>query len=142
MSDRANYVGAPQVFYLNQACRTINDSFDGFGCFLVGSSLVKRDWRDVDVRFIMDDGEFDLMFPNSAGKAEGSWVYDAKWSLLCAALAEWLSKVSGLPVDFQFQRQTQANEKYPSREHSRSAIGLVFATAPTEPPAQGEFAQE
>lgn len=41
------------------------------------------------------------------------------------AISHYLSAVTGLPIDFQLQRQTQANERYPRLEdHRRSAIGL------------------
>src|SRR5208282_4496459 len=52
---KANYIGSPQVFALEQACRSINEAFDGYGCYLVGSCIERPDWRDVDVRFIMPD---------------------------------------------------------------------------------------
>jgi hypothetical protein len=52
---RSHYVGAPAIFHLSNACVLINESFGDFGCYLVGSALERRDYRDVDVRFIMDD---------------------------------------------------------------------------------------
>ena len=63
--ERANYVAAPAYFNLNQACVVVNralNPFGGFGCYLVGSSLYRKDHRDVDVRFLMSDEGYDRMF--------------------------------------------------------------------------------
>lgn len=102
---RANYIGAPEFFDLNAACQVITQAY---GCclYLVGSSLEKRDFRDVDLRLILDDAAFDAMFPGIGS----NWSLDARWSLMCSAISLWLAKRSGLKIDFQIQRQTQANE--------------------------------
>lgn len=116
---KACYVGAPAIFALELACTPINEAFDGFGCYLVGSALERRDWRDVDVRFIMQDEAFNKLFPN-AGQ---HWEHDVRWLLLTTSISGWLSKVTGLPVDFQFQPQTRANERHKGRRH---ALGIVI----------------
>ena len=116
---KANYIGSPQVFALEQACRSINEAFDGYGCYLVGSCIERPDWRDVDVRFIMPDDRFAVLFP----KAGQCWEQDARWLLLTVAISERLSKVTGLPIDFQIQPQTHANERHKGPRHS---IGLVI----------------
>src|SRR5688572_23291882 len=125
---RANWLPAPHFFNLNHACTIINKAFDGFGCYLVGSSRERRDFRDVDVRFIMSDEAYDREFRN--GDAT-SWL-DAKWSLICQAISLWLTQQSGLPIDFQIQRQTQANELHPGPGR-RSALG-IFLDYPGERP--------
>lgn len=117
---KASYVGAPAVFALEQACRDINDAFGGYGCYLVGSALERADWRDVDVRFIMKDEDFAVLFPN-AGQC---WEQDPRWLLLTVSISERLSKITGLPIDFQIQPQTHANEKH---KGIRSALGLRIA---------------
>jgi hypothetical protein len=48
---------------------------------------------------------------------------DARWLVLNVSISERLSKVTGLPVDFQIQPQTHANAKHDKPRHS---IGLVF----------------
>lgn len=121
--DRANYIGAPEFFHLNVLCRILSESF-GVSNYLVGSSLKKRDWRDVDVRCILSDKEFDTLFPEA--KNCNHYLGDARWSLICASISEWLSKRSGLPIDFQIQRQTEANEKYPCPENPRCALGVFI----------------
>lgn len=123
MSDRRAHYLPPMSFYaLDRACVTINDSLPGFGCYLVGSSLERRDYRDVDVRFIMGDEDYDKLFGRE----------DAFWSLLCISISTWLSKESGLPVDFQIQRQTQANAKH---NGFRNALGIVKGYYPGELPS-------
>lgn len=119
---RANYIGAPEFFELNQACRTITEAY---GCcvYLVGSALERRDFRDVDVRCILDDAVFDREFPGHAD-GQGAYYLDAKWSLQCSAISLWLARHSGLKIDFQFQRQTQANAEYP--KGGRCAIGIFL----------------
>lgn len=119
---KANHVGAPAIFALEQACRDINEAFGGFGCYLVGSAIERADWRDVDVRYIMADDEFAKLFPD-AGR---HWEHDARWLLLTVSISERLSKITGLPVDFQFQPQTHANERHNGPRH---AIGFRIAKA-------------
>lgn len=105
---RACYLLVSEVFNLNHMCVMLRDA--GFSVYLVGSSLMRPDYRDVDVRAILDDAEFDAMF-----------TAPARLALLNTSVSEWLSARTGLPVDFQFQRQTDANRDYPGE---RNAMGL------------------
>ena len=114
---RANYLGAPQVFRLNHACRLINDALGGT-CYLVGSSLERRDYRDVDVRLMLSDEDFDRLF---FGTPESQW--NARWSFLCMTTSTWLREQTGLPVDFQIQRATEANAKH---EGQRQPLGFFL----------------
>lgn len=122
----AHFLGVSQFFALNEACRTVVDAFDGWmhvGCYLVGSALTRRDWRDVDVRLIMADGSFDVMF---GGKAPAGATV-TPLLLLNAAMSEWLQRRTDLPVDFQFQRMTDANAAYPRKDgHKRNAVGMLI----------------
>lgn len=121
---RANFIGAPEFYELNQACRTITEAF-GWNLYLVGSCLAKRDHRDVDLRLILADEEFDKMFPGIGS----NWSLDARWSLMCSAISLWLAKHSGLRIDFQIQRQTQANEENPrgqDHEGERQCMGMFL----------------
>lgn len=113
---RASYIGAPAVLRLNHAVLIVARAFDSTP-FLVGSALERRDYRDVDVRVILDDAEFDRLFPD----APPATHMHPLWSLLCAAISDWLAAATGLPVDFQVQRQTDANDQYPG---PRSALGI------------------
>jgi len=128
---RANYLPAPAVFNLNAACKLINDALDdnGFGCYLVGSSLRKRDYRDVDVRYIMADDDFDRMFPGISSP----YMMHPLWSLFCTSVSTWLRQQTGLPVDFQIQRQSQANEEYSVKAgHMRHPLGIFWRANPAD----------
>lgn len=115
-----NYIGAPAVFALELACQHIQAAFGHFGAYIVGSCLDRADWRDIDVRYILPDDEFERLFPD-AGE---NWELDSRWLLLTVAILRWLKDQTGLPVDFQFQPQTHANALHHGR---RSAIGRRFA---------------
>ncbi len=115
----AHYLTMTQFFELNEACRTINKTFDGFGCYLVGSALTRPDWRDVDIRFIGDND--DVLFKSPMKE---------RLVFMQAVISHWLSLRTGLPIDFQFQSQEEANTKYPSgaiapvgNRHLRNAMG-------------------
>jgi hypothetical protein len=118
------YVGAPAIFALEAACKQVAEAFGGYasggGLYLVGSALERPDWRDVDLRFILPDAEFEQLFPD-AGR---HWEFDERWLLLTVAISERLSKITGLPIDFQFQPQSHANERHAGPRH---AVGLRFA---------------
>jgi hypothetical protein len=122
---KVNYVGAPAIFALEQACQHICDAFGGYGCYIVGSALERPNWRDVDVRYIMSDAQFEEVFPG----AMPCWEQDARWLLLTVSISQWLSKQTGLPVDFQFQPQTHANERHSGARH---AIGIRIGKRPKE----------
>lgn len=137
---RADFIPAPSKFNLSAACRFVWEAFGG-GVYLVGSSITRRDFRDVDIRVILDDAEFDRMFPSlkptTTTDAEGKTTVsvpttqlNAKWALLCSSISLWLSQHSGLPVDFQIQRQTQANEQH---KGPRYAIGIYYAEKEAAP---------
>lgn len=117
---KASHIGSPAVFQLELACQHLNAAFGGFGCYLVGSALERPDWRDVDVRMILRDDEFSALFQNAL--SDGRWESDARWLVMTTAISGWLSQQTGLPVDFQFQPQTHANQRHKGR---RSALGIV-----------------
>ena len=117
------YVGAPACFALEEACKVINDAFEG-QCYLVGSAMERPDWRDIDVRFMMNDEDFLALFPDSAPLAHHKWEFDPRWILLTVSISAWLKKLTGLPVDFQFQPTSHANERH---KGPRNALGLRFA---------------
>ncbi|TIM03933.1 MAG: hypothetical protein E5Y62_33785, partial [Mesorhizobium sp.] len=75
---KTSYVGVPAVFKLELACKHLNDAYEGFGCYLVGSALERADWRDVDVVLILDDDAFAREFP-AAEIHSGAFELDTKW---------------------------------------------------------------
>lgn len=109
-------VGMPAALHLDAFGREINDAF-GHLPYLVGTASVGKQWRDVDVRLILPDDEFDALFP-PVGPGQ---FPDGLWSLLCAAISELAKARTGLPVDFQIQRQSYANDRFSG---VRQALGL------------------
>ena len=124
---RANWIGAPEFYHLNLLCRSVWEAFDdlGGGIYLVGSALTRRDHRDVDIRAIIDDDKYAAMFPASAGLSNPQ--NDARWSLVCASISEWLSTRSGLKIDFQIQARTEANKD----KGPRCAVGIFIGKPQT-----------
>lgn len=102
---RYNYLNVTEQFNLNAIGSILNKAFI-VGVFQVGSSLERPNYRDVDLRCIMYDKDFEAMFFDM-GK-----LNDLRLKLLNAAMSEWASTRTGLPIDFQFQSITEANEKY------------------------------
>jgi hypothetical protein len=115
------YIGAPACFALELACQQLNDAFGEYGCYLVGSALERQDWRDIDVRFVMEDDAFYQLFPDVRPNHPGIWEHDPRWLIMTTSIAQWLSSQTGLPVDFQFQPQWHANERHSG---PRSALGI------------------
>lgn len=108
---RKSYLSTAEFAILNNACIPIREAF-GSAPYLVGSVTQRPDFRDVDVRVILTDEEFDALFSRQ----------ERLWSLVCMTTGHHLRAVTGLPVDFQIQRMTEANEKFP--RGGRNALGL------------------
>lgn len=106
---RATYLSVTQAFNLDLACRPLWVA--GFHVYLVGSCLHRQDYRDVDLRAIMPDEDYDAMFGAS----------DMTPSLFGVAISEWIASRTGLPIDFQFQQCTKANAEFDGERH---AIGM------------------
>lgn len=100
-----------QMFLLDEACKPIRRAFDT-PPYLVGTAFTQRDFRDVDVRLILADDVYDLL----AVAVEPHLV-----AFLGLAIGEYLASRTGLPVDFQIQRQTEANAKHPG---PRNPLGM------------------
>lgn len=120
---KANYVGAPDMFAIDQAIQPVLMSFPSYGCFLVGSAIARPDFRDIDLRLIMDDADFKSVFPD----AGDNWEHDPRWLLVVTSIAEHLRKITRLPIDFQIQPITLANKRYPTGE--RHSIGVRLPTS-------------
>jgi|SRR6185312_1428668 len=119
---KVSHVGAPAIFALELSCQHINAAFGGYGCYLVGSCLERADWRDIDVRFILSDAEFEVLFPDVDISFNSALLeHDPRWLLLTTSITNWLRAQTGLPVDFQFQPQTFANVRHHGARH---ALGM------------------
>lgn len=73
--------------------------------YIVGSALTRRDWRDVDVRVILPDDRFELLFG-----AATDWRTNPRLAAVATAFAALANQMTGLPVDFGIDRMTEANE--------------------------------
>lgn len=119
--DRSHRVGMPASLWLHEFGSQVWAAF-GSPPYHVGSSLTGEHLpKDVDVRMILDDEEYEAMgFGDPARPHDnGRWV---AMTLAFSALGE---KMTGLPIDFQIQQQTYANEHFGKPGHQRSALGLV-----------------
>ena len=129
-SKKVSYIGAPACFALEIACKAVQEAFRPTGdgrlgqVYVVGSALERADWRDVDVRMILDDASFAELFPDACLRAGAAWEFDPRWTLLCVAISQWMSKETDLPIDFQFQPMSWANERHDKPRHP---AGLKFA---------------
>ena len=122
---KSDHLTTVEMYHLDEACQLITAAFNGGPPYIVGTALASRPpfqqkaegftsgrpYRDVDVRLILDDEEFAKVCPTRA-----------RWELLCLSISVWLSQRTGLPVDFQIQNQTDANEKYSHKV--RKPVGL------------------
>ena len=113
-----SHIGAPQQTSLDHALLIVSKAFDGEDCFIVGSALDRPDFRDVDVRLIMDDKKFDALF----GAYETSYRSSPLWSLMMVAISEYLSKRTELPIDFQVQRRCLISEEEWNKERQPAAF--------------------
>ena len=112
-------VGMPAALKLDEFGSQVWSAF-GSPPYHVGSSMgaEKRDWRDVDVRLILADDEYRAMGlgdPTKCGR-------NARWKAMCWAFSELGRVMTGLPIDFQIQGQSHANEAY---SEPRSALGML-----------------
>lgn len=98
---------------LDRAVRTILPPDFRRCTYLVGTAQTGGEYRDVDVRTMLADEDFDAIFGTRIDL----------WESYCFAVAAWLKTATGLPIDYQVQRRTQANEKY-STPGGRNPLGL------------------
>lgn len=86
--------------------------------FQVGSSLTqKHGWRDVDVRVLVDDERFDVLWSDAPVRR----LHEMAWSAFG-------QQFTGLPIDFQIQRLTDANAEFSG---VRSALVVLASELPT-----------
>lgn len=111
--ERHHWLHITEHRILNDWCRLVREMFaqdTAFGIYMVGGVLTDQHYTDVDIRLIMPDEVYAARYD------------DAKRKYLNLAVSLWGQKVTGLPIDFQIQPQTLANERYPGANR-RHAIG-------------------
>lgn len=100
-----------QMFILDEACKPIAEAFDSTP-YLVGTATGRAEYRDVDVRLILDDDKYTAL----AGVVGPELI-----AFLGLAVGEYLAARTGMPIDFQVQQQTTANAKH---NGMRNPLGL------------------
>jgi hypothetical protein len=93
----------------------------GFGhtAYQVGSSLTQKSgWRDVDVRLLLPDDEYAVYFGDPSTPEHES-LRLMSWNLAWTMLGR---KLTGLPIDFQIQQITLANDEF---DGVRSALRVI-----------------
>lgn len=115
------------MFLLDGACRPIRQAF-GDAPYLVGTAFTQRDFRDVDVRLILADEEYDRL----ADAAEPGLI-----PFLGLAIGEYLAARTELPIDFQIQRRTEANAAHKGPRNPLGVRSLLeyAGDAPAAPPS-------
>lgn len=113
-------IGMPGGLYLDEFGAKVRDAFGEFP-YQVGSSIRGDSFRDVDVRLMLDDADYEAMFPGVKERTDEYLC--AKWVVLCQAFSELGHRMTGLPIDFQIQRASEANRLYP--DGPRSALGIL-----------------
>lgn len=131
-------IGMPETLLLHEFGSHLWSIF-GKPAYHVGSSLGPKGtvYRDVDVRMILDDEEY-----ASDGYGEPSQAHkNLKWVSMCLILSHFGRHLTGLPIDFQIQQQTDANRQF---QGQRSAIGMVPLRIVQSPTAEAlqEYSRE
>ena len=110
---RSSFLTVSQQYDLNVVCRPLAVLF-GYGVYQVGSSLERPNYRDVDLRCILANDKYDRMFADDKEQK--------RVKFLNVAISEWIQSRTGLPIDFQFQREAEANAEFKGR---RNGVGFT-----------------
>lgn len=110
---RANYLLVSDSDLLEHWGRAVRNAFGGHVPYHVGSSLTTADFRDVDVRLMLDDDDVAALDRIVNRRALG------------VAFSIWGQKATGLPIDFQVQSTTEGNAIEGTRRH---ALGIREAS--------------
>lgn len=114
-----NYVGMPAAMHLEEFASQVWAAF-GDAPYLVGSATRSKSWRDVDVRLMLSDEQYAALGLRIDGRP------DAKWTAICMAFAALGRQMTGLPIDFQIQREVTANETYKGARIPLAMIELRY----------------
>jgi hypothetical protein len=100
-----------EMFLLDLACTPLAEAFDATP-YLVGTTMQPRGDRaprDVDVRLMLEDDHYDRLAATGVSLA-----------FLGLAIGQYVASLTGLPIDFQLQRRTEANALHPG---ARNPLG-------------------
>jgi hypothetical protein len=95
---RVTFMTPHEVRRLDWACAPVRRVFGA--PFLVGSVLTSPDYRDIDIRLVLPDDEFDALTGGS----------HARHMLLNVAFTDLIARAANAPasIDFQFQAASDA----------------------------------
>jgi hypothetical protein len=114
-------VGMPTTLLLDEFGYLVWAAF-GATAYHVGSSVLNKQWGDVDVRLILEDEAYERM---ELGDPKHPHMNE-KWVALTLAFSALGKDMTGLPIDFQIQQQTEANATYSQSDGCvRSALGCI-----------------
>ena len=114
-----------QLFLLDEACKPIREAF-GAPPYLVGTAVEKQAYRDVDVRLIMADEQFDAL---------RAAVGLSAITFMGFSFGQYLAERTGLPIDFQIQRMTEANAKHSGKRRNPLGTRSLDCYMGDAPPA-------
>lgn len=101
VSARISYLVLSDFERLEDWCRMVRIVF-GRPPYLVGSVISRADYRDVDVRVVLPDKQFDAL---CRGRLDSI-------RFLNRGISVWGQQETGLPIDFQVQRRTEAEAEF------------------------------
>lgn len=107
---RATYLDVYEFGRLNDWARLLSEAFRGEVPYLVGSALTTADYRDVDVRVMLDDAAYDRL----------ASVVDIR--RVNSEFSRWGKQWTDLRIDFQVQRTSEANRDYDGRRNALAAV--------------------
>lgn len=116
--DRATYLTQSGYRLLDDWGWSLRRMFPAEVAYLVGSALTTAGHRDVDVRLMLNDEDHQAL-RNILNLDD-----------LNLSVSLWGQQVTGLPIDFQVQSQTEANTEHHGRRHP---LGIRVDAAPGEP---------
>jgi hypothetical protein len=98
---RATFILMSDFERLEEWCHKVRIAFGGEVPYLVGSATERSDYRDVDIRIIADDATFDANYHDPV-----------RVRIVNRMVSIWGQQETGLPIDFQIQRMTEANAQF------------------------------
>jgi hypothetical protein len=125
---RPNYLNLYQFDRLDRWGRQIKLTLESTA-YLVGSATQRPDFRDVDVRVVLEDDVY------------GALDRLLNVERLSMALSAWGQIETGLPIDFQIQRMTDANVQFGGERHALGIRTIArYSDGPRMPadPADGQ----
>lgn len=120
--------GSPGSLRLDQWGLMLSYAF-GETAYQVGSSVYGKQWRDVDVRIVLEDANFDALFGGlHDGYKHHHGCTDPFWSAMMTAFSLWGQQVTGLPIDFQIHRRSDVTQA--DWDRFRQPLGIYPVNMP------------